>query len=136
MGSVLLFWYTGRFLIDCVGRSLLQAEALTAAIIDGIEDIKGRDIVVIDVKGRSSVTDTLVICSGNSRRHVVSIAENVVTALKARNVTILGVEGADAGEWVLVDAGDAIVHVMQDDTRDFYQLERLWADNHSTEEAA
>ncbi len=100
---------------------------IKAFAIDKIEDMKARDIVVIDVTGRSSITDTLVICSGNSKRHVMSIADNVVSESKQAGMPPLSVEGKDSGEWVLVDLGEVIVHVMQDETRDFYQLEKLWS---------
>ncbi|MBO1255407.1 ribosome silencing factor [Alteromonas sp. 5E99-2] len=99
---------------------------IKAFAIDKIEDMKARDVVVIDVTGRSSITDTLVICSGNSKRHVMSIADNVVSESKQAGMPPLSVEGKDSGEWVLVDLGEVIVHVMQDETRDFYQLEKLW----------
>ncbi|WP_395345471.1 ribosome silencing factor [Ningiella sp. W23] len=88
--------------------------------------MKARDVVVIDLKGKSSVTDTLVICSGNSKRHVSSIAENLIVESKHAGHPPLSVEGKDVGEWVLVDLGDVVAHVMQDETRDFYQLEKLW----------
>jgi ribosome-associated protein len=96
-------------------------------IIDKIEDLKGRDIQILDVSGKSTITDTIIVCSGNSKRHVVSIAEHVRTQAKQANVAPLSIEGKDTGDWVLVDFGDVIVHVMQDESRDFYQLEKLWA---------
>jgi ribosome-associated protein len=89
--------------------------------------MKGRDLIDIDVTGRSTITDTMLICSGNSKRHVRSIAENLVVEMKQAGMPPLSIEGADTGEWVLVDLGDIVVHVMQDETRDFYQLEKLWA---------
>lgn len=95
-------------------------------MIDKIEDMKARDIVVIDLTGKSTVTDTLVICSGNSKRHVSSIAANLIKESKLAGHPPLGVEGKENGEWVLVDLGDIVAHVMQDETRDFYQLEKLW----------
>nr|WP_136252487.1 ribosome silencing factor [Ningiella ruwaisensis] len=98
----------------------------TQFVIDKIEDMKARDVIVIDVTGKSTVTDTLVICSGNSKRHVSSIAENLITEAKHAGHPPLSVEGKDVGEWVLVDLGDVVAHVMQDETRDFYQLEKLW----------
>jgi len=88
--------------------------------------MKARDVVEIDVSGRSTITDTLVICSGNSKRHVSSIAENLVVEAKQAGHAPLSVEGKADGEWVLVDMGEIVVHVMQDETRDFYQLEKLW----------
>ena len=95
-------------------------------VLDKIDDMKGRDVVTIDVSDKSTITDTLIICSGNSKRHVSSIAENVVVQSKAIGHAPLSVEGKESGEWVLVDLGEIVVHVMQDETRDFYQLEKLW----------
>lgn len=105
----------------------MQSIDLKTFIIDNVEDMKARDVVTIDVSEKSTVTDTLVICSGNSKRHVMSIADNVVVKSKQANIPPLSVEGKDSGEWVLVDLGEVILHVMQDETRDFYQLEKLWA---------
>lgn len=105
----------------------MQSIDLKTFIIDKVEDMKARDVVTIDVSEKSTVTDTLVICSGNSKRHVMSIADNVVVKSKQANIPPLSVEGKDSGEWVLVDLGEVILHVMQDETRDFYQLEKLWA---------
>lgn len=99
---------------------------LSKFVIDKIEDLKARDIVTLDVTNKSTITDCMIICSGNSKRHVVSIADNVVTQAKAAGEPPLGVEGHDEGEWVLVDLGNVVLHVMQDSTRDFYQLEKLW----------
>jgi ribosome-associated protein len=104
----------------------LKETTLTQFVIDKIEDMKARDVVVIDVTGKSTVTDTLVICSGNSKRHVSSIAANLIKESKLAGHPPLSVEGKESGEWVLVDLGNMVAHVMQDDTRDFYQLEKLW----------
>lgn len=105
----------------------MQPDDLKAFVIDKIEDMKARDIVTLEVAEKATVTDTLVICSGNSKRHVISIAENVVTESKHGGFPPLSVEGKDTGEWVLVDLGEVVLHVMQDETRDFYQLEKLWS---------
>lgn len=104
----------------------MEHEQLKQFVIDKIEDLKARDIVDLDVKGKSTMTDTMLVCSGNSKRHVISIAENVVVEAKKAGFAPLGMEGEDTGEWVLVDMGDVVLHVMQDQTRDFYQLEKLW----------
>ena len=105
----------------------MQQEQLKTFIKEKIEDLKGRDLIELDVTGKSTITDTLLICSGNSKRHVASIADNIVISAKQEGIQPLHVEGQDTGEWVLVDFGEIIVHVMQDDTRDFYQLEKLWS---------
>lgn len=104
----------------------MDHETFKKFVIDKIEDLKARDLIDLNVVGKSSVTDTMLICSGNSKRHVASIAENVVIECKQAGHAPLSVEGQDTGEWVLVDLGDIVVHVMQDEARDFYQLEKLW----------
>ena len=104
----------------------MQHEQLKAFVIDKIDDMKGRDIVELDVKGKSTITDTMIICSGNSKRHVSSIAEHVQLESKRAGISPLNVEGKETGEWVLLDLGEIIVHIMQDESRDFYQLEKLW----------
>lgn len=106
----------------------MQVEALRQFVIDKIEDLKGRDITIIDMQHKSNLTDYMVVCSGNSKRHVISIAENLYLEAKRAGKKPLGMEGQDTGEWVLVDLDDIVVHVMQDETRDFYQLEKLWSE--------
>jgi ribosome-associated protein len=90
------------------------------------EELKAKDLVEIDVIGKSSVADYMVIASGTSSRHVKSIADEVVKFAKALGVMPLGVEGEREAEWVLVDLGDVVVHVMLPRVREFYALERLW----------
>ena len=91
-----------------------------------VAELKGRDVAEIDVRGKSSVTDYMVIASGTSTRHVKSIADEVVRFAKKLDVQPLGVEGETEAEWVLVDLGDVVVHVMLPRVREFYALERLW----------
>jgi len=91
-----------------------------------VEEIKAKDVVEIDVRGRTSVTDHMVIVSGTSTRHVKSIADEVVKFAKQLDYQPLGVEGEQEAEWVLVDLGDVVVHVMLPRVREFYALERLW----------
>jgi len=105
----------------------MQTEELKDTALQALEDVKGTDIVEFDVRNMTSVTDVMVIASGTSDRHVKSLANAVVTAWKKAGVVPLGVEGEREGEWVLVDLGDVVVHVMQPRIREFYALEKLWA---------
>jgi ribosome-associated protein len=100
---------------------------LRKSVIDALEDLKAKDIREIDVRGKTSIADLLVIASGTSARHVKSIADEVVRFAKKAGVMPLGVEGEQEAEWVLVDLGDVIVHVMLPRIREFYGLERLWS---------
>lgn len=104
----------------------MQFEDLKHVVITAIEDIKGEKIVQLDVKGKTSFTDLMIIVSGTSSRHVKSIAENVAEKAKQAGGVLLGMEGEVESEWVLVDLGDIVVHVMQPQVRDFYSLEKLW----------
>jgi ribosome-associated protein len=99
---------------------------LLATVREAAEELKAKDLVEIDVRGKSSVTDYLVIASGTSTRHVKSIADEVMKFAKKLDVMPLGVEGEREAEWVLVDLGDVVVHVMLPRVREFYALERLW----------
>jgi ribosome-associated protein len=110
----------------------MEAQALKKIVVDALEDLKGINAVTLDVSGLTDVMDWLVIASGSSNRHVKSLADNVCMEAKKQGVRPIGVEGEGAGDWVLVDFGDVVVHVMLPATRDFYDLERLWVDPDST----
>ena len=101
-------------------------DVLLANVRAAVEEIKAKDVVEIDVRGKTSVADHLVIVSGTSTRHVKSIADEVIRFAKKLGAMPLGVEGEREAEWVLVDLGDVIVHVMLPRVREFYALERLW----------
>ena len=105
----------------------MNSQALRKLVVDAIEELKGVDVVSLDVRGLTDVTDFMVIASGRSDRQVGAIAENVIEKAKAAGVRPLGVEGLDRREWVLVDLCDVVVHVMQPQTREYYQLEKLWS---------
>jgi ribosome-associated protein len=102
------------------------AERLRSIVLAALDDLKARDVREIDVRDKSSVTDLLVVASGTSSRHVKSIADEVVRKAKHAGLPPIGVEGQREAEWVLVDLGDIVVHVMLPRTREFYGLERLW----------
>jgi ribosome-associated protein len=105
----------------------MRVPKLQQVAVAALEDIKARDIAVFDVRKQTSLYDTLVIASADSNRQVKARANHVRDRLKEAGATILGTEGEDAGEWVLVDAGDIVVHVMQPAVRAYYNLEELWA---------
>ena len=104
----------------------MNADNLLQLVVSTLDDGKGHDITVVDVRGKTSVTDFMVVASGTSERHVKALAGHVTEEARKNAAYPLGVEGEDVGEWVLVDLGDVIVHVMKPQTRDFYQLEKLW----------
>jgi len=106
----------------------VDSAELKQFVIDKIEDLKAKDIVTLEVSNLSNITDYMVVCSGTSKTHVKAIAENLVVESKRAKLHIYGVEGRESSEWVLVDLGDVILHVMQDKTRDFYELEKLWTE--------
>jgi ribosome-associated protein len=102
-------------------------------VYDALVDAKAQDIAMLDVSKISDFTDTMVIVSGTSTRHVQSVADRVVDALRTHGVRAIGVEGKKIGEWVLIDFGEVVVHVMRPQTRDFYNLEKLWSDGKRVE---
>ena len=105
----------------------MNSQQLTKLAISALEDLKGLDIAEFDIQAKSSIADCMIVATGTSQRHVKSLAENVRQSAKDAGSQPLGVEGEDGGEWVLVDLGDVIVHVMTAETRDFYALEKLWS---------
>ena len=107
-------------------REELNTDELQQLVISSLEDFKAVDILVVDVSGKNPLTERMVIASGNSTRHVKSMAEHLVVSAKAAGNPPLGVEGAGEGEWVLVDLNDVIIHLMLPRTRAFYNLEKLW----------
>ena len=104
----------------------MQLEQLRDLVLNLLDEMKAQEIHVIDVRGKTSITDLLVIASGSSSRHVKSMAEAVAFKAKEAGEPPLGSEGVNEGEWALVDLNGVVVHIMQPKVRDFYQLERLW----------
>lgn len=105
----------------------MDINALQTLVIDALEDIKAKDIEVIDTSKFNSLFDRLVIASGDSNRQTRALARNVQEKVKEAGGTVVSVEGEDTGEWVLVDLGDVVVHVMQPAVRAYYNLEELWS---------
>ena len=104
-----------------------QSARITALVVAALDNLKAKNIVTLDVRRLTDVMDTLIIASGTSNRHVRSLADNARVELKKHGYKVYGAEGEDTGEWVLVDFGGVILHVMQPHIREFYDLERLWS---------
>ena len=105
----------------------MVSEELVTLAVDALEDLKGSDIQVLDVRKLTDMTDYMVLATGNSSRQVRALAEEVVSNAKQQQFPPIGIEGEREGEWVLVDLADVVVHVMQAEFRDLYQLEQLWS---------
>ncbi len=101
--------------------------SLESLIVDRLDDDKAQDIVCIDLKGKSSVADTLIIASGRSHRHVGALADHVLRALKDAGHGKAKVEGLPACDWVLIDCGDVVVHIFRPEVRAFYNIEKMWS---------
>ncbi|MDE0004409.1 MAG: ribosome silencing factor [Rhodospirillaceae bacterium] len=104
----------------------MASDSLAELVRNSLEDDKAEDVVSIDLRGKSDLADHMVIASGRSTRQVVSICEKLVERIKHQLGIISRVEGKDHGDWVLIDAGDVIVHVFRPEVREFYQLEKMW----------
>jgi ribosome-associated protein len=105
----------------------MNSEALTDLVIDALDDVKAKDIVRIDVRDLTTVTDFMVVASGTSNRHVKALVDNVAEKAREAGHRPIGVEGEEGGEWVLLDLQDTLVHVMLPKVREFYNLEKLWS---------
>jgi ribosome-associated protein len=104
----------------------MRAEQIQALTVEALNNLKAIDLVTIDVREITSITDTMIICTGTSNRHVKSLAENVVKQAKEHNLSYIKTEGEQEGEWIVVDLADVVVHIMLPATRVFYNLEDLW----------
>ena len=105
----------------------MNSEQLCTLVIDALEDIKAQDIIKLDVRNMTTVTDFMIVASGTSNRHVQALVENVAEKAKEAGHRPIGVEGEEGGEWVLLDLQEAVVHVMLPKVREFYNLEKLWS---------
>ena len=105
----------------------IDVEATTKVVLTSLEDDKAEDILAIDIRGKSSFADMLVVASGRSSRHVSALADHVMRNLKDAGLKNVRVEGLPQGDWVLVDAGDVVVHLFRPEVRSFYNIEKIWA---------
>jgi ribosome-associated protein len=106
---------------------LMSAADLARLVVQSLEDLKAQDVRVLDVTALTSIMDVMVVASGTSNRHVKALSDSVLEAAKAAGVRPIGVEGDATSDWILVDLGDVVVHVMLPRTRSFYNLEKLWS---------
>jgi ribosome-associated protein len=104
----------------------MQAEELRDFVVNALEDMKALDINVLDVRGRTAITDFIIVASGTSERHVKATAESVAFKAKQEGNASIGEEGVKEGEWALIDLNGVVLHVMQARVRDYYQIEKLW----------
>ena len=105
---------------------MVSAEGLRDLVVGALDDLKAKQITVINVTALTEVTDFMVIASGTSLRHMRSLVDQIVDSAKSEGVNILGVEGLLHGDWILIDLGEVVVHVMKPEARTYYELERLW----------
>ena len=112
-----------------------DADKTLNMILSRLDDMKAEETVTIDLRGKSAFSDYMIIASGRANRHVGAIAENVTKALKQAGIKNIHVEGMPNCDWVLIDSGDVIVHVFRPEVREFYNLERLWAQSPSAAKA-
>ena len=111
----------------------VSSDVVLDRVVASLDDDKAEEVVSIDLRGRSSVADHMVICSGRSSRQVGAIAEKLVDRMKTEFGRVCKIEGKDQGDWVLIDVGDVVVHVFRPEVRDFYQLEKMWLPSNAAE---
>ncbi len=115
-----------RFKPEPVSKVRPSPEETLRLVLASLDDMKAEDTISIDLRGKTTIADTMVVTSGRSNRHVVAVADRVLENLGKAGVANLRSEGMPHGDWVLIDAGDVIVHVFRPEVRDFYNLEKMW----------
>ncbi|UWQ13852.1 ribosome silencing factor [Aliiroseovarius sp. M344] len=108
------------------------SDNILSRVLSSLDDDKAEDVVIIDLRGKSEMADHMVVCSGRSTRQVAAISEKLTEKLKQEMDVFCKIEGKDQGDWVLIDAGDVIIHVFRPEVREFYQLEKMWLEPGAT----
>ncbi len=119
---------------DLHGRA--DAERILETVLESLDDSKAENVVTLDIQGKSALADYMIVASGRSQRHVNAVADHLISAFKDAGLGTARVEGLSSADWILIDAGDVIVHVFRPEVREFYQLEKMWADDGSAETGA
>jgi ribosome-associated protein len=120
---------------EIAAEALTPAADLTSVALKALDDMKAEEIVEIDLSGKTSIADAMIIASGRSQRHVGAIADALMRALKDKGHHTIGVEGLPFCDWVLIDAGDLVIHVFRPEIRSFYNLEKIWGEDRPSEAA-
>jgi len=107
---------------------------IQAQLVSELDKLKAENIVVIDLKGKSSIADYMIVAAGNSSRHTNSMAQKIIEFLKTFQIKKISVEGLQKSDWILIDAGDILLHLFQQETREFYNLEKMWVQKKGTTE--
>ena len=118
---------------EIAAEALTPAADLASVALQALDDMKAEEIVEIDLSGKTSIADTMIIASGRSQRHVGAIADALMRALKDNGREAIGVEGLPLCDWVLIDAGDVVVHIFRPEIRSFYNLEKIWGEDRPSE---
>ena len=108
-------------------ETIIAPDTLKSFCIEKLEDLKAENIIDFNVADITTISDYIIVASGTSRQHVKSLASHLIQQAKKSDICILGVEGEDTAEWVLIDLGDAVIHIMLPETREYYALEKLWS---------
>jgi ribosome-associated protein len=126
----------GEAIAQAAAKPSLDADAAAALITASLDEDKAEEIVTIDIRGKSAIADMMIIASGRSARHVGALADHLMRKLKDAGAGKVRVEGLQQGDWVLLDAGDVIVHLFRPEVRAFYQIEKIWAPGASGHQAS
>tara|TARA_Y100000588_G_C13803568_1_gene731920 strand:- start:251 stop:637 length:387 start_codon:yes stop_codon:yes gene_type:complete len=108
-------------------EGVILNDKLSKVVCRSLDDDKAENICVINLSGKTTIADNMIIATGRSKRHIISIADRLVECLKSHGIALVGIEGKEQGDWILLDVGDVIVHLFRQEVREFYELEKMWS---------